>query len=98
MTKTHIKIALGILLFLIFLKWINLREAVKYLSQLNMTEFIFGCLLMVVSQALRAVRFYYLALELDVVLNFRENLLVHLITSLLGATTPGKLGEGGKVF
>ncbi|HWP93824.1 MAG TPA: lysylphosphatidylglycerol synthase transmembrane domain-containing protein [Thermodesulfobacteriota bacterium] len=99
MSKANLfRLLLGLIVFLVFLKWINILDAVKYLSGLNLVSFSLGCLMMALSHVIRAIRFHYLAGELSVLIEFRKNVLVHFIVSILGMITPGKLGEGGKVY
>lgn len=55
-----------------------------------------GCVVMV--QVVKAWRFRELGLVMDRPIPFYRCLLAHLIVPILGFITPGKLGEGAKIF
>ncbi|MBN1295233.1 flippase-like domain-containing protein [bacterium] len=57
-----------------------------------------GAVCIVLVQVVKSWRFQALGRVLSIQLPFRKCLLAHLIVPILGFVTPGKLGEGAKIF
>lgn len=96
--RRFLKLVFGLAVLIIFLQWVNIFDAVKYLYQVNLPLFLLALLMIVVIQLFRSARFYGLSRSLGIMLKFWNNVLVHFVASVLGAVTPARLGEGGKVL
>jgi len=96
--KNVIKLIVGIVIFLFFLKWANLLGNLHYLSQARIGYLIIVLPLLFVSTTLRGVRFYQIARSVNVPISLRKSVLVNYAASMFALVSPGRLGEGGKVF
>ncbi|GEM_PF-6790525 len=98
MNKHIAKLAIAVVIFLVFLSWIGIMDTLVYLSEISLYMFLLGCILNAAVQVFRAIRFDVITREFGSRPPFRRNVLVHFISSLIGMVTPARLGEGGKVF
>lgn len=95
--KNLIRVFFLAIVVVIFFKWINLIDAVKYLKFLRWEYFILALLFLVILEILKGLRYYYLAKNYTEI-DFKRTIIMHLITPILGRATPSKLGESSKIF
>ena len=96
--KHWIKIAIALVVFLLFIKWTNISQGIAELRNLHLIPYIIACLTIVVVQLSKNLRFYYLAQDLKLEIGFWQTLRAHFIVPIIGRVTPAKLGEGMKIF
>ena len=96
--KNIIKLVIGIAILLFFLKWVNLFENLRYLRQVRFSYLLSVLALMFVSTTLRGVRFYQIARGVNVPISLRKSILANYASAMFALVSPGRLGEGGKVF
>ena len=63
--KHWIKIAIALVLILLFIKWTNISQGIAELRNLHLIPYIIACLTIVVVQLSKNLRFYYLAQDLS---------------------------------
>src|SRR3989344_4679667 len=95
--KLVVKIAVSVLLFLFFLTWVDVFSAFQAVS-VTWGWFFLGLIVLLLSQFLKAVRFGMLSNKAGIVRPYFTHFLIHNIVTSFGLVTPGKLGEGGKLF
>ena len=91
------KVLVALLLFMFFLTWVDVFTAFQTVS-VSWSWFFFGLILLIASQFLKAVRFGMLSNKAGIVRPYFTHFLIHNIVTSFGLVTPGKLGEGGKLF
>ncbi|MFH1445140.1 MAG: lysylphosphatidylglycerol synthase transmembrane domain-containing protein [Nanoarchaeota archaeon] len=96
--KRWLQLIAGVVIFVIFLRWINLADSLFVIFQTNWFIFAVAMGMAVVTQFIRSLRFYYLSKGTGVSLNLKKIILTQFMTSLAGVVTPGRVGEGGKIF
>lgn len=96
--KFLIRLIIAIIVVLIFLKWINIFDSVKYIKKIAIGYFILASLTVFIIQIVKATRFYFLAKSIKVDISYKKNLLVHFVAPIIGRITPARVGEGSKVF
>ena len=95
--KLVVKIAVSVLLFLFFLTWVDVFTAFQTVS-VTWGWFFLGLIVLLLSQFLKAVRFGMLSNKAGIVRPYFTHFLIHNVVTSFGLVTPGKLGEGGKLF
>lgn len=95
--KNLLRLFLLAIVIVIFFKWINLLDAVKYLKFLKWEYFVLALLFLVILEILKGLRYYYLSGAYTKI-ELKRTIIFHLITPILGRATPSKLGESSKIF
>lgn len=96
--KNLIRLTVGLVIFIIFIKWINIADNLKYLLQVNISYILLACTIMIIGTTLRGVRFHQIAHAIQAPIPLKKSILVNYIASMFALISPARLGEGGKVF
>lgn len=96
--KNLMKLTMGLVIFILFLRWINFADNLKYLLQANISYIILAFTIMVISTTLRGVRFHQIAHATQNPIPLKKSILVNYIIAMITLITPARLGEGGKIF
>ena len=96
--KHYLKLIFAIVILFIFLKIAKIKDYSIILNSLNDKLFWFACILLVIVQIVKAIRFHILISEYKIRISFFKNLIIHFIVPILGLLTPSKLGEGAKLI
>lgn len=93
-----IRSVLAIIIILIFLKWINIFDSVRYIKEISFSFFFLAAFTILIINITKMFRFYYLAKDLNIDLSLKDAIIAHFIAPIIGRITPAKLGEGLKIF
>ncbi|MCD4654039.1 flippase-like domain-containing protein, partial [bacterium] len=93
-----VKILVSALILWIVYRFLGTEETWQNFKQADFGWIAAGAACVVAVQIIKAWRFRELGLVLDRPIPFYRCLLAHLIVPILGFVTPGKLGEGAKIF
>jgi len=93
-----VKFVVSVLVLWLVYSYLGTPETWEVFRQADLTWILGGAGCVVMVQVVKAWRFRELAIVLNRPVPFFRCLLAHLIVPILGFITPGKLGEGAKIF
>lgn len=95
MNKWLVRIVVSIVIFVLFIRYIDVFGSLSYLTAIQFDMLILALLFVFSGNVLRALRLQYLC---SGQVGLKRNLLVHNFVPLISLATPFKLGEGYKIF
>jgi uncharacterized protein (TIRG00374 family) len=96
--KYYLRFLIALAVLAIFLKWVKIKDYSLILESLGYFKFWYACILLVVVQIIKTLRFHILVSEYGVRVPIFKNILIHCTVPILGSLTPSKLGEGAKLL
>jgi len=96
--KYGLRLGILAIIVLLFLKWINISDAIGHLGSLSIEYFLFAIFIILVANLVKGVRFYILTEALGLKLSFLRVMLVNSMCIIVGRVTPGRVGEGVKIM
>ncbi|MFC1524197.1 lysylphosphatidylglycerol synthase transmembrane domain-containing protein [Thermodesulfobacteriota bacterium] len=93
-----VKCIISLFLLVFFFRWVGFERIVDTLKGAEPVNLALGCLTLLLIPVTKSFRFLYLASLLKLRINPTQCFLTHMIVPIIGMMTPGKLGEGLKIF